>query len=325
MSYKIGSFNVCKLSFESNHEKQTRKNYEKIAEIIRVEKFDIVALQEVYSESAIRILIPFLGVGWDYRWITSLKGDPRAAEGYAYIWNSRRIQLVSTIADGNKRTFEPRIINQYKVDRQSGQIGIKRNPYYARFTPSGLPGGAFFEIRLINTHIRFKKGNDGSDLVDVSEVAMRKNEFNILAKTVYQKISDKRYGDNMPAYTILLGDYNLNLKRPYTKSPYLEEVIEINDGNIHRKIVTMQDQLTTLKEVSDKESNMDPGSIGASGRGYANNYDHFTFDQNRFENNVGIKCKRVDAVRKYYGDDFAKYRKEVSDHIPIEMEINLKI
>ena len=37
-----------------------------------------------------------------------------------------------------------------------------------------------------------------------------------------------------------------------------------------------------------------------------------------------MKARRVDAVRKYCGDDFEKYLKTVSDHIPVMMEIELK-
>ena len=36
---------------------------------------------------------------------------------------------------------------------------------------------------------------------------------------------------------------------------------------------------------------------------------------------IRYKGKRIDAVRKYCDDDFEMYRMEISDHIPISLEI----
>ena len=78
-------------------------------------------------------------------------------------------------------------------------------------------------------------------------------EFNILTRVIYHNISDRRYGNNLPAYTIILGDYNLNLNRPWTKGPYLQENVEIDDAGIRKHIITVQDQLTTLKAIKRDE------------------------------------------------------------------------
>ena len=80
-----------------------------------------------------------------------------------------------------------------------------------------------------------------------------------------------------------------------------------------KKILTIQDQRTTLKQITDDESQ----------RGYSHDYDHFSYDLNGFDG-VQVKAKRIDAVRKYCNDDFEKYYKTISDHIPVVMNIELK-
>lgn len=50
MGYRIGSFNLHNLGFSAIDKKENKRNLRKIAEIIREEKFDVVALQEILSE-----------------------------------------------------------------------------------------------------------------------------------------------------------------------------------------------------------------------------------------------------------------------------------
>ena len=305
MGYRIGSFNMYKFTAYQSDE-EIRKDISKIADIILEEGFDIIAMQEVFSPIAVKRLINILGMGWKYVWAQPKARTYQAAEGYAYIWNARRFGLVKTQTPYGNRIFEPKIYNQYALDKNKGQISLERNPYYARFTPNGLPGGSFFEIRLINAHIMYKSS---AEQMNLSDNLLRKNEFQILAENIYPKISDKRYGDNMPAYTILLGDFNLNLCRQYTKAPYLEEIIEISDnGSWTKRIVTVQDELSTVKNKINEE------------QGYASNYDHFTYDAERFSV-IKTKTSRIDAVNKYYGGDFQKYKKEISDHVPVAFDL----
>lgn len=49
MSYTIGSINTLKMDYKSNDE--THKSFKRIAEIIKREQFDVIALQEVMVES----------------------------------------------------------------------------------------------------------------------------------------------------------------------------------------------------------------------------------------------------------------------------------
>lgn len=299
MSYKIGSFNLCNLSFQSDNE--IRKSFENIANIIREENYDIVALQEIISEEALKLLLRYLGAYWKKSFdVPDSYSSDRRGEGYAYIWNSRRIDLVHTEDYGQIKSIYPRVWKQYPKTYGT----MIREPYYARFTPSGLPGGSFFEIRLINTHLIFKNVSD------------RQKEFNILVNNIYDNISNRVYGNNMPAYTIILGDYNLNLCREHTQNPYVAESVYIDSGRLSKTIITVQDQLTTIKKpVVDEYGNK-------VCNGYANNYDHFSYDQN-YNNIITLNSGRVDAVGKYYGNDFLKYRREISDHVPISLDFDL--
>ena len=317
MSYKIGSFNMYKFqAFLSDEEH--RKEINKIAQIIQDEQFSVMALQEIFSKQAMEMLLKRLGLSWEGRWCSPPAKSSIAAEGYAFIWNTNIFKLVETVLDdGTVRQFEPHIFNQYRINRAEGQEELVRNPYYARFEPVH---GPFFELRLINTHIMFSKSktrNETNEEQDsLSDVKMRKNEFNVLTKALYPKISDKVYGNNRPGYTIMLGDYNLNLKSSGANSPYLEEAFEIKDGNVIKHILTLQKELTTLKRPpKDGEEDKNQNNY------WANNYDHFTIDANRF---AGAKtdASRVDSV--HYCENYAAHRKEISDHVPIKMSLDLR-
>lgn len=288
---------------------EIKKDLDKIANIILSESFDIVALQEIFSELAMKNLLSRLGSNWRGCWDRPNSKIAQAAEGYAFIWNTKRIKLAESQTISGKRTYYPRIYNQYRIDYKKNQKELVRNPYFARFNPINT----FFEIRLINIHIMFS-GNKDDNTISLSDSAMRKNEFDILVKSIYGKEADKRYGNNMPAYTIILGDYNLNLKREWTKGPYVDEIIEITEGQDVKRVRTIQDQLTTLKQTSN--------NLGEQVRGYANNYDHFSYDENRFAD-VTVKSQKIDSVRKYCNDDFECHRKEVSDHVPISLNLEL--
>lgn len=323
---------MYKFSFRAD--KEISKDIAMIANIINSEGFDIVALQEVLTPNTLNLLKSELGSKWRYRWEqprigVGYSGSEQEAEGYAFLWNSETMELSWTnkmVGMGEKSVLEkhvaePHIYNQYRIDRKNGEEELARNPYYGRFKPVR----GFCEIRLINTHFYF--GDNTS-----FNKNKRKKEFDILTKVIYHSISDKRYGNNLPAYTIILGDYNLNLNRPWTKGPYLQEDVILDDGGIRKHIITVQDQLTTLKAVKKDEQeaptdeNYAAENIGndmnTSGRGYANNYDHFTYDVDRFAGTY-VKAKRIDTVRKYEGDDFAKHRREISDHVPVVLNLNL--
>ena len=281
MGYKIGSFNLFKFG---NTEK---KDLNLIARIIKNENFDILAIQEAYSRDAIQSLVKMLNNGssqWDYRWASPPKSASSEAEGYAFIWNTDTMELsysnaVSSLSDFYyvvRRTAEPIIFNQYRIDRSLGQYELSRNPYYGRFKPKDC----FCELRLINTHIRFGADEEEhfAGIKKIGQTFQRQNELRILIDSLYRTISDRRYGNHMPSYTIILGDYNLNLNRPWNESPYIPsnagldvDVYHIIDnGTVVKRVKTVQETKTTLKKNNDETGK------------YANNYDHFSYDQDEF-------------------------------------------
>lgn len=79
-----------------------------------------------------------------------------------------------------------------------------RAPYYIRLQPCH---GGFNELRLLNIHIYFGKNT-------IPEIEKRKIEFDTLVQEIYPRINRERYGNFRSAYTIAMGDYNLNIVRP---------------------------------------------------------------------------------------------------------------
>lgn len=306
MPYNIGSFNCL------NFTQASSKNVQSFADIILNENFDIVALQEIKGQQALNRILSRLPSYW-----MGIADNDSNVSDYAFVWNTRRFVLANAEEAGMARIYSPRIYKQYKIDRLHGQKNLVREPFYARFFPTG--GSApYIEIRIFNTHIRYSKGKEeaGQEVQTLGSILMRKNEFDVLTKAIYAKESDKRYGNNRPAYTILLGDYNLNMRSSSATDPYLLDSFEIIDGRSTKKIKTVQDQLTTLKkpneENRDKSKNI-----------FSSNYDHFTFDANRF-NDISVTCDRINTVKKYCDDDYEQHLKDISDHIPVVMKLNIR-
>ena len=131
MIYTIGSLNTCRLGTARSHD------LDKLADIILTEHFDIIALQEVFKPEILDPLKRRL-MGWEVS-----HGRPAQGKfgdyGFAYLWNTKRINECSN-------DEEPEILTYHVRE-------MTRKPYYGRFSPSKLPGGLFFEVRLINVHL----------------------------------------------------------------------------------------------------------------------------------------------------------------------------
>lgn len=340
--YRILSFNIQKMG------RNNTKDFEKISNIIKNDgtPFDIVAIQEVTNYQPLRQLMSYLEFvkddivnpspvdcresygfesdNWGARWAkpVSKYDSAIAEEGYAFIWNKRTVSL-SESKEGQK--FEPRILNQYKKSKYGRKL--LRQPFYGRFSMNNCSG----EIRVINTHVIFSKTS--KDLADesfseLSDVKLRNEEHRILCETIYPKIDDKTFDyvlhdadyEMRSVYTFIVGDYNLNLKSSKAKGNFIDEdCIEIIDGNSRKRIVTKQNELTTLKKsiISDMPD--------IEEKWMANNYDHSSFDEIRF-NKIGISpvVERLYNVVDYKNDNERdKYRKTISDHLPIVVTLNI--
>ncbi len=363
MSYRIGSFNVYKLGRNA-----TNDRIQYIARIIKDNDLDIVALQEVLNyEAAKRLLIYLDGVSiteihnpcpnknggsmgmytknWELRWVkpASLYQSAIAEEGYAFIWNKRRIGLVQ---NRNGKVFEPRIINQYKIRNSLAGVPLVRPPFYGRFSPVNKIGGCFCEFRLINTHVIFSKNSaiqkreDHEEYLSSNETSYRNSELEILIKDILPQVSDKEFDyifdernvENLSVYTFLLGDYNLNLPEAITENSKADMLTDIcqavlSDGKIMN---TGQHQLTTVrKEQKDKIDPVGniPFILNPELHFFANNFDHVTYDIKRMhEMGVYYGIRRIDAYEIFSNDLEAAaklYRESVSDHLPIVLEVEL--
>ena len=298
MAYRIGSFNLQNLSESSV---KRAKKFKEIAHIIKNERFDIIALQEVLSEAAVKELISNLGsYYWDYVYMQPCTYAGKA-EGYAYIWDKRRFRLI-------RDEESPMIYNRYTLRHRPGSQGLIRPPMVARFTTEDVLSGPFMEFRLINTHIVFNKSSNYED--EIGSTELRRKEFEILSEDIYRLVSTKAYGDNRARYTILMGDYNLCLS---SNGPKIKDTVEVSDSMILR---TVQDKKSTVKkEASEVE--------GEALDVYSHDYDHFTYNRCYLEK-MKLEDRRVDAVGKYRNNDVEAYRAEISDHVPIKLVIDLK-
>lgn len=332
--YRIGSFNLHNIGMSAF---TNNRDLEKIAGIILSENLDVIALQEVLAEgkaftkddlpSSITKsnILFYLGgpENWGFEWAYSGDESPRH-EGYAFLWNKKRLKLSTAKVFRNGVTFE-RVYTPRMIQTKGQEM--QRKPYFARFTPQGLPGGSSFEIRLICVHTYF--GDD-----DAEDRVVRQKELNTLLTEVYPQMADLNFQNGFPKYTILLGDYNAEIvtktneqvveqRNAYRRSQNqkIPAVMETDgEGNVYSEkygvtVKTVQDQLTTLKKKENTEEYED--------RGYASNYDHFSYDEDAIGHVLNGRPRRIDAVRKYCDDDFEKYYKTISDHIPIIMELRI--
>ena len=273
-----------------------------------------------------------------------------ASGGYHIVPQPSKARKTKIIRDRS-----PQIYSNY----HAAQDGLRliRDPLYARLI---LKEKKVVELRIIVAHLIYGKPtiSGGSDdfTIDEGAIALRRKEFNTLAGKIYQRISeDHAVRECTVPYTLLMGDYNLNLKYGGAGGPYLtenqyecretlghyadgteivaavaffdeyghlvssdvpeeklkqfcRETGERQGGSVMR-IYTAQSQLSTLKR---DES------------GYANNYDHFSFDDRVKSRASDIKNLR--ALHEFVGDsdaEFDTYKSKVSDHVPIIIELNL--
>lgn len=312
MSYHIGSFNIRDFNYSntSKNGEEIERDFNKIAEIIINEDFDVVAIQEVNAESPLKHLTGVLNrkhKRFDREYSYAYGGDmptrSKDPERYGFIWNNKRLRLLEIPRKKNPSYYQ-----------NAGGITLQRPPYYARFTARGMYGGTNFELRLVNVHI-----------LDSKYEPDRIAEFDILVKQVLPRICDHQElsadMEMMPSYTFLLGDYNICLNKGPKAVFRIDQITPTNYTGRHRDFVTVQEDSTSLRQVKEQT---DIESC------YANNYDHFTYEMN-LQNRLKIsEARRVEALSKYFPDEnepamkLQKYREKVSDHVPIQIHIDLK-
>lgn len=307
-NYIVGSFNIEKLG--------DAKSFEKIAQIIKEERFDIVALQEARPKAGVAAIVQHLNpTYWAYSY-------PIESSEYAFIWKKRRLKL-RTLGAGKPN---PYIAKKYDCLEERGEKPLIRPPYVGYFTNEGLPGGCRFDIRLINTHIIHDKPAVGYGYTTKFDI--RRNELNIISRDIYADVSKDVVGSMRSIFTVLLGDYNLVLCGDGPKlwnELFLDRYdYRTKDGD---KMEFVQEKETTLKQpkgaVKIEEDYADQDVIKEGDTSfYSRNYDHFGYDEN-LKVKYKVKPSRVDALYKYYNNDLEEYRRNISDHVPIKLEITL--
>lgn len=330
MAVKIGSFNVKNLADGEG------RDIDRIARIINENHLDIICLQEVLQEGKIikgitvkapsgqakaydRSLKRRLTGEWDSEWqepklrrgMDQFLGGDKRGEGYAILW--RTDKKLSLAKDENGNNIRPKIYTNYDTRIVKSKLSLIREPLYARFIVGNRPA----ELRVITTHIIYGKSDAVKDVLDYSAIEMRKKEFNILAGQIYYRVSEMHKDVNCTSpYTVMMGDYNLNLDTSLCRVIcYDKKGHEVSEDSSFFKVYNLQDQKTTLR-----------GDLPE----LANSYDHFTVDTRAkdrvVDNSVGV----VDAIHKHTDktnnseeEAFCQYRKEVSDHLPVIISINI--
>jgi len=298
MAYTIVSFNVLKMG-ESAVSQQSRKDWDTIARMLSDIRPDVIALQEVLKKEPVAEFVRRLsgyGGEWDFRF--EQKDTVRNnREGYAFIWNTRTMGLLSV----NGTIKEPHI--EAKWSRS-----LIRPPYVGRFIPVAL-GSPHVEFRLINTHVVFGEDVYSEDHGnDLSDKAMRMAEYSKLIGNVFPDVVNVHDGNFRTPYTFILGDYNLS----YADCFALNESL----GDPKRFMLSGQRARTTISR-SKAET---PGEDA-----YANDYDHFTSSDH--EDEYIQDSAVIDGPRRYYAQsgvpDFKTYVERVSDHIPMLFHLDL--
>lgn len=377
---KIASFNICNLGRNSVFKWQSKldgensdergKDIKTIARIIKDNKIDVIAIQEISHPEALKALMEALAMrrvmlikkkkdattvkgiykrsqltndivgyvagDWEGRWAEPKTshakgdggiGDKSAAEGYAFIWNKKRVDLTK---NSKGERFEPRIGFYLKENK------LVRPPLVGRFQPKK----GYYEIRLINTHILWQATSNmkEANIVD-KDKNLREQELRILIENVYVSLANKQYdtehvdtdAKTLPSYTFLMGDYNMNLPDSNASGNMIPaELITYKKNGM--QIVTVNKELTTLKKVpKELEKLADYRNIQTREGHLANNYDHFSYDENRYGNGVKEPKVHVIEAEKYYEKEetegrnrFEIYNSKISDHLPIALTLDVQ-
>ena len=332
MPYKIGSFNVRNMSLNSG------KDINKLIEIIN--KFDVVVLEEVLSEGKQfsgegagreTSLLRRLGRQWDCQWVspeTNAKDYPYLStdnrhEGYEFIWRMDKFELLKNRFENDDR---PHIFSGYHVDSSVGELMLKRSPALGRFKVKGRT----VEIRLLATHIIYGKSklkssdeDDGEAIdTDINNIRLRKNEFYVLAHSIYPRVAEyyKQVSCTVP-YTIILGDYNLNIEGTVdatSKAAVIPEVVCYEkNGNVMKQVPAESSDITYSIFTDQKMLT----TINRKNSSYANSYDHFSYD-NRVKENVCLgSVRRINPEEMELNID--EYYDRVSDHMPVILELDV--
>ncbi|MCL2813900.1 MAG: hypothetical protein FWD23_04810, partial [Oscillospiraceae bacterium] len=261
MSYKIGSFNIE--SKQHSAGEIGRDLFGVIYDVIRDEDLDIFALQEVLKQSEFDSIKRNLPLGWTGCFANSGKGV-HSRYGFAFFWNEYRFKECS-------RDKLPQILDYYKSETH-----LNREPFFGRFVPIGI--GAFREYRLINIHLTS------------GDSQQKKIECETVFGKIYNEADTHRFGNNKPAVTVVLGDFN------YCMSDCHSIAAGVSESKGYPYVTTILNNMTHIND---------------SQKGYNSSLDHFSYDETKYSDNI-VDFFCIDAVAKYFGGNFENYKEKIS-------------
>ena len=304
MSYSVLSFNLRNIYDSARLD----RDWDAIANIIREERADIVAVQEIFSELPIKLLCERLSRGffsdWRFRFAARVTCRNGRGEGYAFLWNARRVDLAPKESFDQNGDLTVVGVHDPEVRTEWSQSFV-RPPCVARFVPVGwcVP---YIELRVISTHIIFREDSYlRSRENGFGDIELRRNEYRALSERMFPRISKYRLdGRFRPAYTFIVGDYNMHQVEC--------AAIDCERRSEAGLMVTRQNLGSTIY----------PGEEGRAGGYTANDYDHTTCSEH--ESPYVQLVERIDAPNRYYKGDFKAYEKRMSDHVPIKMLFDVR-
>ena len=294
MSYTIMSFNMRNVGGGA----LMNRDWSTVADIMRDTRADIVAVQEVFSELPFKWLCSRLNVGflsnWRYRCVSRQTCRNGRGEGYAFLWNAKRVDLSPIEKDGRPvGVHEPEI-------RTKWSRSLVRPPCVARFIPVGwcVP---FIELRVISTHIIFGEDKYSREKDnELSDKEMRLAEYRALSERLFPRVcKDRSDGNFRTPYTFIAGDYNL-----------LQGECSVIDSLPKEEVAFMKTRQILASTITQ-------GDDSNQGHYTDHDYDHFSYSNREHQYIHGVE--RVDAPAKYYSGDFKKYGERMSDHVPVTM------
>lgn len=286
MSYQIGSLNMRKERIELKESKKKsdseRDFFGFIHDLVADENLDVLILQEVLNDrEAKRISEKALSPLQNWKY-----GYERSAAGPSGDYGLAFFWNENRITECSK-SCQPQVFSGYKSD-----IRMSRDPLYGRFSPKlSFASEIFQEYRFLNIHLRFSD-EVLPDLSTIPGIEKRKMECNLVTGEIYRKVDVPR-GNFKPFFTIVAGDYNLSVE-------------ECNAHSGNPDVVTFQNEATTIKK--------EPYGT------YVSSYDHISLNTAKYTSER-YSVSRIDAVHKYFSDDYGRYFDLISDHVPIKIEI----
>lgn len=265
-----------------------------IAEIISA--FDVVAIQEVNSMTALRRVMRILGPSWDYMTTDINPAAGGNEERMTFIFDTRKVRFNHTV--GQVVTDSPK--------------QLLRTPFYAAFQ------SGWFKISLCTVHILYGDFKDTSDRIrEIVEIAGFLSE------------RAKRTGENI----VLLGDFNILSRTDDTFEPLDEHGWTVPAAHMVTNVAGSKAYDQIAFKVKPDELRFGPSDPNAGAFKLFKHLFRLKDWEAYYETAkaTGRPMKSWDATRhwktgellsrKQYFKDWRTW--QVSDHVPLWLELEI--